>query len=209
MQYSLSTFSPTNRITIEDYTTRGYTVSVATLSFAIGTVGFVAVALGDLLQIPGRKQSARAVSSIGYAGIAASLLFLMFANRPASAPRPLLVLEAIGVCAFGLLLLYSVLLEIPLARRRGRVRSTGEDSVVETGSYALVRHPGFLWFALMWLAIILIYLNTEVTEIGAAMVVLDFLLVVAEDLYFFPRIFSDYEEYKKRTPFLLPRIRVR
>lgn len=179
------------------------------LSFSVGALGFLAVAAYDLAQIHRRNRAAIALSIIGYLCIAASIVFLMVSDVPANSPFSLFVVKAVFALGFFVLLIYSVVLEIPLALRHVKPAPAGARCVVAAGTYALVRHPGFLWFTLMWVAIILIYLNPVVTVVGLGMVTLDFLLVVFEDIVFFPRIFSNYAWYKKHTPFLLPRLKVR
>jgi len=38
-------------------------------------------------------------------------------------------------------------------------------------------------------------------------VFLDFLLILLQDVYLFPKIFEDYDDYRKSVPFLFPRKR--
>lgn len=179
------------------------------MSFTVGAVGFLAVAVYDLAQVYRRRRAAIAFSSLGYLCIGASIVFLMISDVPASSSFSLLLLKGVLAFAFFLLLIYSVVIEIPLALRHAKPDPSGVRRAVARGTYALVRHPGFLWFTLMWVAIILIYLNPVVTVVGFGLVTLDFLLIVFEDIIFFPRIFSNYAWYKKHTPFLLPRLRAR
>lgn len=182
------------------------------LYFTIGVAGFFSVMLYDVAQIHGRKGIATALSSIGYLGISASIIFLMVRLPVPNAPLPLFLTEVVlaGFCL--MLLIYTVLIEIPLNVRRsknpvGNERHPGGRPVVSTGFYGMVRHPGFLWFLLLWVAIDAIYRCPLVTLIGAGLVATDLLLVVLEDLIFFPRIFSDYAEYKEQVPFIIPHLR--
>lgn len=179
------------------------------LSFSVGTIGFLAVAAYDLAQVYRRKRAAIALSIIGYLGVAASIGFLAFSDSPANTSFSLLLLKIIFATGFFLLLLYSVIIEIPLILRHAKPAPKGARYVVAEGTYRLVRHPGFLWFTLMWVSIILIYLNPFITVDGLCLVALDFLLIVLEDRFFFPRIFTNYGWYKKHIPFLLPRLRER
>lgn len=131
----------------------------------------------------------------------------MITVRPAVAPFGLLFIKAVAAAVFLLLLIYSVVVEIPLALRDTPTRRTGPPRTVASGSYGIVRHPGFIWFALLWASIVVMYLDPLVTAVGLGLVAIDFVLIVIEDFSLFPRIFSDYAEYKKRVPFLIPRIR--
>lgn len=179
------------------------------LSFGVGACGFAAVAAYDIAQVRHRRRLALVSAIAGYLCLAASLTVVIVSYSPAKDSFILLLLKILFAAGFFVLLLYSVLIEIPLALRRSRPSPAQARKVISSGTYGIVRHPGFLWFALMWGAIILIYLNPVVTRVGLGLVSLDFLLIAAEDLVFFPRIFSDYEEYRKRIPFIVPRFRMR
>ena len=176
----------------------------------VGAAGFLSVALYDLSQIRGTVRSGSVFSSIGYLAILASMIFLVATTRPAPTPPLLLFIKALLSLTFLSLLIYSVVIEIPRAQRKRGMSAepaSHEPVVVDTGFYALVRHPGFLWFALLWATIVSVYHNPEVTTCGVVLVVLDLLLIAVEDLVVFPRIFPGYDEYKRRVPFLIPRLR--
>lgn len=103
---------------------------------------------------------------------------------------------------FGSLLIYSIFIEIPL-------KSTYLDShesqvLIDTGTYALSRHPGVLWFAGFILGLCLIHLSAITIFAGGVWLLADVLLVVIEDHYFFPKTILGYTHYKETTPFLLP-----
>ena len=69
--------------------------------------------------------------------------------------------------------------------------------------YALCRHPGFLWFAGLYICL------------GGAfgpgswpcfflLCLLNLVYIWMQDRWTFPKTFCDYEEYRRRVPFLLP-----
>lgn len=176
----------------------------AMLYLAVGAIGFLSVVLYDLAQVRGRKGAASVLSIIGYLCILASIVFLLIREAPPVTPLGLLLFKGFLTTGLLLLLIYSVLIEIPLALKR-EVQTKGRR-VVATGFYGLVRHPGFIWFSLLWASIDFLYQNHLVTAVGIGLVVIDFALVLMEDLVFFPRIFPEYDEYKKQVPFLIPRL---
>jgi protein-S-isoprenylcysteine O-methyltransferase Ste14 len=137
------------------------------------------------------------------------MVFLMITVHPRNTALESLLLKGLPTSIFLILLIYSVGIEIPLALKRNGGDKPSERRVVVTGFYALVRHPGFVWFTLLWASIIFLYQDAIVTTVGAGLVALDFALIVLEDLVFFPRIFPDYKEYKDRVPFLIPRLQRR
>lgn len=176
------------------------------LYLAIGVAGFAAVAFYDLAQLRGKRGIATLLSSIGYLCIVASIVSLLLSVGPPNRPLDVLALELLVTALSFFLLVYSVLIEIPLARRRRPASPRSE--VISDGFYGMVRHPGFLWFVLVWASITLIYYqDAVVARVGLCLIVLDFALVLLEDAVFFPRIFAGYDDYKRRVPFLIPRLR--
>jgi protein-S-isoprenylcysteine O-methyltransferase Ste14 len=100
------------------------------------------------------------------------------------------------------LLIYSLFLELPF-------RSTYADkkynnSLVDTGTYALCRHPGVLWLflTLMFLALLS---GATLTAIGGVVwTVVNIIYVYLQEKVFFCSMFEGYREYQKTTPMLIP-----
>ena len=102
---------------------------------------------------------------------------------------------------FFILLIYTLFFALPFEETY--VTQTGKQTY-DKGMYALCRHPGVLWFAgfyfslwfalgsaaLLWIAILYSGLNVA--------------YIILQDMVTFPRIFSDYADYRRRVPFLLP-----
>lgn len=110
----------------------------------------------------------------------------------------------IGLAIFLSLLLYSVLIEIPLRNKSSHLNPDNNRILIDTGTYALTRHPGVLWFAGTAICMILLHPSRLTLAAGVIWTVLNILLVWIEDSHFFPFVFSGYLHYKKRTPFLWP-----
>ena len=100
------------------------------------------------------------------------------------------------------LLVYSIFLEIPF-KQTYAMDGVG-DKLVKTGTYALVRHPGVLWFGLFLLALIVISRSKLLLIAAPLWFSLDVLWVWIQDCFYFPRIFPGYEQYKRETPMLIP-----
>ncbi len=173
---------------------------------ALSGAGFLLLFLGDLFQALRRPLLARLVSIFGYSGIGAALFFVVFFDRLPRTGEGGEIVEIGAASLFALLLLYSVLLEIPLAERR-RPAAGSERRAFAGGTYALVRHPGFLWFLGLAASLAVLYRTPAVTTPAAAMVLMNLLLVIGEDRWLFPRIFRDWQDYKRAVPFLIPRLR--
>jgi len=76
--------------------------------------------------------------------------------------------------------------------------------VCRSGMYALCRHPGVLWFFLFYL---LIWLGAPCSASllgGSALCAANFLYILVQDLWTFPRTFTDYDDYRLSVPFLIP-----
>lgn len=70
--------------------------------------------------------------------------------------------------------------------------------------YALCRHPGVLWYACMYLCIAAALFTKQSLIDGALLIAWNLLYIVLQDRIIFPATFTNYGEYKKTTPFLLP-----
>ena len=112
-----------------------------------GALGFLVAFAFDVVALKGWR---RAKPAIG--GLSAVLLlygFLGAALSPDRFSRPLwlaILGGLLAVCGAGLLF-FSLFIEIP-ARRTYLVPGAGQE-LVTTGTYALCRHPGVLWFGLL------------------------------------------------------------
>ncbi len=166
----------------------------------ICTISFLCLFFFDISQVYHKKKLARVFSIIGYSGIFSSLLILIFSYKIEGGFSPFLYPKAAGSGLFFLLLIYSDFIEIGLKSPCSAERR----SAFTRGTYGIVRHPGFLWFLFSLTLLILIYKNREFTLIASSMVGMNFLLILFEDLFLFPKIFSNYADYKKCVPFIIP-----
>jgi protein-S-isoprenylcysteine O-methyltransferase Ste14 len=98
-------------------------------------------------------------------------------------------------------LVYVLFIEISFTPQ---ITKTRERLVVSTGSYSLVRHPAFYPFALILVSLSFLAWGKEFIFLSAYLILLNFLLILIEDKFLFPRIFANYNQYKKSVPFLVP-----
>ena len=100
------------------------------------------------------------------------------------------------------LLIYSLFINLPF--RKTYVTTGVGERLITTGLYALVRHPGVMWFILLMLSLILVS-NSKLMLIASPIwILLDILLVVIQDKFFFGRMFEEYDAYRRETPMLVP-----
>ncbi len=179
-------------------------------------IGFLLLMTADLLWTKGRS-SASALRRTGYVIVGCAFGLLVLAPDPfwpfpvqerlagwtsAWRPGPALGFVFIAIAAAsGTLLLWSVFLEIGIARKRLGLRPF---DVVTSGTYSLCRHPGFWWLAILVSAVGAVKGFEAYFLPVSMMVFLDLLLVLLQDRYTFPKVFPAYDDYKKSVPFLIP-----
>lgn len=169
---------------------------------AMGAVAFVFAGLFDIAALRGW----RFVKQVS--GLVAALLFsyaaIMLALHPDKLQIPI-VLRYVGwtlLVISGFLLIYSLFLELPL-RQTYAADGTG-DRLVKSGTYALVRHPGVLWLALLLVSIVLVSRSRLMVWAVPIWLGLDVLLVWFEEQFTLPCQFPEYVEYQQETPMLIP-----
>jgi protein-S-isoprenylcysteine O-methyltransferase Ste14 len=100
------------------------------------------------------------------------------------------------------MLIYSLFINLPFGKTY--VKTGVGDKLIKSGFYALVRHPGVHWLTLAMLALILVS-NSRLMLIAAPIwVLLDIVLVVIQDRFFFSRMFAGYDSYRRQTPMFIP-----
>jgi protein-S-isoprenylcysteine O-methyltransferase Ste14 len=77
--------------------------------------------------------------------------------------------------------------------------------LVTSGTYALCRHPGVLWLALLLVGVFMSSGSPWVLAALPVWVGLDVLYVILQEKLFFIRMFgADYREYQRAVPMLIP-----
>jgi protein-S-isoprenylcysteine O-methyltransferase Ste14 len=178
-------------------------------------MGFLLLFAADFLRVRRSFRAATALDRIGYTFVFLAILHFAFAAR-ASWPFgnreadlgiqgvtgiPAVLLWT-GAASSALLLLWSVFFEFLWIRKK---RGLGPDATVDAGTYGICRHPGFWWLSFLVVFIgILRDLKSHLVPV-ILLIGLDFLLVLLQDQYVFPRVFPGYKQYREKVPFLIPR----
>ncbi len=169
---------------------------------ALGVAAFVMAGLIDLAALHGWRHFKQAL------GVGAVLLWgyalygLVHTSTRFWLPRPLVWAGWLLFIVAASLFIYSVFIEIPFGQTY--VKGGMDNKLVTTGTYALCRHPGVLWFGL-WLIGLIFTSRGHLLVIAAPLWFLsDVLWVWAEDVCYFPRIFPEYDDYQQVTPMLVP-----
>ncbi len=115
---------------------------------------------------------------------------------------PVRIVAGILAAASLVLLLYSLFGALPF--KGTYVDNQENNEVVNTGMYALCRHPGVIWFFFLFLFLFLVSGIKMMLWAGLMWTVLDVVHVYLQDRWFFPLTLKDYHLYQKDTPFLVP-----
>ena len=173
-------------------------------SLFLGLIGFCFLIIFDVCQILNRKRLAVITSVIGYLSVLGALLILVLSGTIRSSSRFILIPEIIVTGIFFLLTLYSILIEVPFI---STYQSPEKRTVFQKGTYGLVRHPGFLWFFFMLCSLNFLFQAPFFLRTSLFLVIMNFILISMEDKFFFPALFSDYYKYKKKVPFIIPKMK--
>ncbi|PKL11705.1 MAG: hypothetical protein CVV52_12910 [Spirochaetae bacterium HGW-Spirochaetae-8] len=162
--------------------------------FILGATGYFLTGLYDVA-ILRKRPLLKKILSVGFPITATPYLFLFLAWESPHSTFMQWTIVVLLLC-FSILLVYSVLLEIPLS-------SVEPAALYQGGTYRFSRHPGFIWFTIINLLIPLYFWNFGISLICLGFILCDLALIFIEDRYFFPEMFPEYGEYKKKTPFFL------
>ncbi len=170
----------------------------------LGCAGFVLFFLYDVLQTLTPFRGSGALFFLGLAlllaGTGGLIARSLQAGPSVAAPRALAALLLAGVFLF--LLLHSLFFSLP---RETYHKAPGHAlRLVDTGLYALCRHPGVLFFCGLYAALWLAFGGKLLLLAALCYSLLNLLYGLMQDRWSFPRQFAGYHEYRARTPFLIP-----
>ena len=170
----------------------------------IGAVGFVCCLAYDVNSVVWKKQAARGLFAIGSGCIAAAALLGMLTGWQAGGLRtPASWLALAGAVLFGWLLVYTLFFALPFEETYRQAEQQGRK-VYDRGMYALCRHPGVLWFFLMFLCLGAAFYPGALLWQGLVFSGCNLVYVLVQDRWTFPQVFVDYGDYRRRVPFLVP-----
>ncbi len=168
---------------------------------AFGAFSFLLLYIFDFNKLYPINKLCNLCFGAGCIGLAGATLFLLIKGIPDNwfwaGSIPFLLLSFLGL----LFMLYSLFFALPF--RKTYIEGDG-NKVVDTGLYALCRHPGVIGFFAMY---IFLWLATGSSLVFAAAIiwtVMDIIHVWVQDRYFFPKALRGYEAYRQKTPFLIP-----
>ena len=101
-----------------------------------------------------------------------------------------------------LMMLYTLVIELPF--RRTFAGSRMSTDLVTTGTYALVRHPTVLWYALILGSALLATRSSVLLVAMPIWVAMDVVWVLLQEKFSLARNFPNYAAYAQTTPLLVP-----
>ena len=181
------------------------------LYLCLGAGAFLLFFLYELHVVSGRFRALHACFAAGCLLLAAATAGLAAdaALQPGASPVRL-VCAGVVAAVFLALLVYTLFFALPFAAtytKAGGTQVEGKPCVCRTGMYALCRHPGVWWLAGVHLCVWLMDGASVALSAFLLFTALNVAYVTVQDCWSFPRSFADYDDYKKETPFLIPRPR--
>ena len=177
----------------------------------MGIAAFAAFGLYDVNSVIWKNRIADRLFFAGSAAITVSCVLAVY--DAVSAEKSLLdipqVIKTAALIAGAIsvvLLVYTLFLAIPFRDTYVDREGTGKRTVCRTGMYALCRHPGVLWFIITGICMCIVFTTSDMMIFTGTVCVLNILYIVLQDKWTFIHTFSDYEDYRRETPFLIPRI---
>lgn len=114
---------------------------------------------------------------------------------------PFSIFSLLLAFVFGYFLFDSLVLSLP----KGTYTDPDAPRKVFRGRmYALCRHPGVLWYCCMYLALWAAAPSTAGAIQCFALCLGNILYMFLQDIWTFPAVFSDYNDYKNETPLFFP-----
>ena len=112
------------------------------------------------------------------------------------------LLAGIIAIALFLILIYGLFFALPFNKTYTSTNETNQ--LIDTGVYALCRHPGVIWFFFLYLCLWIASEKMIMLWAGIIWTIMDVIHVYIQDRWFFPYTFDGYDIYKSRVPFLIP-----
>ena len=102
-----------------------------------------------------------------------------------------------------LLMLYALFFALPFSKTYIVIEKG--NAAVDTGMYALCRHPGVIWFFFFYLFLFLASGKMMIMWSGITWTAMDIIHVYVQDRWLFPKALDGYDNYKIKVPFLIPK----
>jgi protein-S-isoprenylcysteine O-methyltransferase Ste14 len=169
----------------------------------MGTLAFVLFLLYDINSVIFKNMIINSFFFLGSLLLVAATMGIIVESRH-QIEWNLWAMTIFGLLAvvFFCLLIYTLFFALPFDETY--LKQTVAPKTYRNGVYALCRHPGVLWFMggyfCLWLALKIPLLLWATIIFSSC----NFFYIIFQDYWTFKQIFTDYSDYQKNTPFIIP-----
>lgn len=167
-----------------------------------GLIAFGAAIVFDLASLRRISYGKQAVEFFVVGVMIYSIVMLWGQGDKFTSPFPTALIGWPLFLIFASLFVYSIFIEIPF--RATYIEPGHGQKLITTGTWAIVRHPGVLWFTGGILSLALISQSKMLLLAAPIWSLADVAYISIQDKYFFPKFFPDYHKYQRQTPMLIP-----
>ena len=169
-----------------------------------GIIAFLMLYVYDLNLIYKKNRFLKNFFMIGSSVIVLTTLINIIIYFPKSWNFTMIVYTILALLSCGGLI-YTLFFALDVEKAYGN--DCCDQTCIKSGIYALCRHPGVIWMALMYLFLYLAFKNEDMLFMLVVYNGLNLGYVILQDIIIFPKQFVDYQQYKKIVPFLIPTIK--
>jgi protein-S-isoprenylcysteine O-methyltransferase Ste14 len=178
-------------------------VGMIMIFISIGCLAFIFLYIFDFNKIIFVHRNINICFAVGLLLLAFSTMGILLGNFESfEVTLPFRLLFGVLSIISLLLLVYSLFFWLPFGGTYIEVKK--DNTVVDTGMYALCRHPGAIWVFSFYLFLWLASGKMMMLWAGIIWTVMNTILVYVEDRWIFPKILNGYDHYKTTVPFLIP-----
>lgn len=167
-----------------------------------GAAAFIFLVCFDIYSLKNKGLQKKICGATGLGLLIYSAVMITVTSERINLPVALRIISGVLWIGTAFLLVYSLFLELPFEDTYGKDQYS--SVLIDTGTYALCRHPGVLWFGLMFFFYFFTTGAVLVIPAGIVWTCMDILHVYLQEKLFFFKMFPEYKEYVKRTPMLVP-----
>jgi protein-S-isoprenylcysteine O-methyltransferase Ste14 len=172
------------------------------ISYLLVTVSFGMMFLSDLLKLAGHCRSGKYLLLAGMMALVAAGINAAMSSSRFQTVLPLKILFLLISLAAAALEYRALFSSLPVIHTY--LGNNEPTQLVDSGMYALCRHPGALWFPLFSVSLAIGLGNWELLASAGLASLLNLWYVWFQDLFIFPRTIAGYRKYQESTPFLIP-----
>ncbi len=171
------------------------------VTLSIIAVSYTALYLSDWMNV---KRKGQYGNVLFFAGVLLNVMAAVFSVACFRGKIRNLTLTAVllgAACISGAAMIVSLFFSLP----KGTYTRPGEVRRVYCHKmYALCRHPGVFWYCVFLGTLFLAMPGREMAVLFALLCAGNVLYMLIQDVWSFPKLFSDYLDYKRTVPMFVP-----